>query len=848
MRSAIIERLRADEFIADIEDILESLIKKIHFLHTQNNLLQKSSLREFRTFQSLSHLLLSLQKIVVTSRTLQEELKHSHWNVLFVEELFNGLFLSIHFLQSQVQLDQKNGVIALLKKFLPVSLYSHEAFIEALVYRKKFDILKGLNKEEFYLKLKKRLRTIQGLVIPPPNESIYKSEIQELHLMLVLSDQKEKELIYQNIDHLIQIPFFSINLFSQLLPLSTPSLQEKFLAERMKNWLDSFSKGLKEGNIGLVVNCVGDLANEVLDKEKITSSLPFPQKEFLKKNFHLKSHQWIKTEIPALFNDDLKRRIADLSSKTHSKLSTTLKMLFNELILYPEIGIALQTLRLLELFLEAENQFVSTKIWNEIEAVNAILKNDINLLKQILTERKLSAFHPMTNGISLLEFATELVLLGQKKSQRKLKTFDSTKKKLVTTFYYEFHALLKKELSASETNFWCKTEDIFKIVCSISNQIFLSNSGNLFYGSWDNISMSFQKLIKIYLPKKEHTCWRLHCSIIEKKNSTLKKAMKFAYNGSQKTFGLWFHLCTKAAVELIKQGNDWQKTLLFLGEMRQIIALTMRGIEFPKNGFLSYCAFKKMKPLLKTIASPGPPLNFGSLRPERDLNDQRTYYSLPKRVHYLIKIFEKIQLFEELYSEELPPLFAQNPTFGHGKAFDFGGVQFIAYPTWKKEENSTRTYEIIIPINFDNENMSATTILWNWPNALPHFSKGNAPLRLDFDFLGAWDHVSGENKKKLDNILEVLFTKLIQKKLPTDLFEPLLARFVYLFFHSQPYMRGTGAIGLILINTFLILQERTAPVAPPSGRSVDCEALIMDEKEFCKKFILWINGQNGFDF
>lgn len=200
-----------------------------------------------------------------------------------------------------------------------------------------------------------------------------------------------------------------------------------------------------------------------------------------------------------------------------------------------------------------------------------------------------------------------------------------------------------------------------------------------------------------------------------------------------------------------------------------------------------------------------------------------------------------IQDFEGTFAEELKH---RSHFFKQDKMWEFKGRQILVYP-WKIKEKLT--YAIAFPVRIEEEKTNPTHILWNWPPLIPFYSPRCIPIIPWQPGLGIIVHASGEDKVKIDAEIARLFSKLAEGVLAESVLERDLGRFLYLFFQSLPFKRGSAAIGVILMNLILKIYDRLPPDFPPGFRFLECEAMCAAEEEFTHGLSVWLRNGPFFE-
>ena len=347
-----------------------------------------------------------------------------------------------------------------------------------------------------------------------------------------------------------------------------------------------------------------------------------------------------------------------------------------------------------------------------------------------------------------------------------------------------------------------------------------------------NLQKFMLRSLNIFLPEDEHPLWRNYCSDVSNEPKWSEKALRLEYQGSQEAYGLWFHLSGKVGLEMVREGKDWPNVLRSLGRHRQLAAFAMANISYARDPMRTYADQMILDHTVKN--NPVSPLDFGRTR---DFwNTISTPFKGPTGIHYMDKIHHLLEDFHKAFHDEINNLSYAAPIKCQ---FEFQDREIIVYVP---ANSKNYTFTIACPVQIEGETVKATHILWNWPPHIPFFSKGCFPMSFTKTHLVNFIHASGKNKALIDREVERLFALLTRENLTPSAFENHLAHFMYLYFQSLPFRRGSAAVGIILLSVFLALHGRSLPAAAPTFRSLDRETMCATEEEFKHGLLIWLNG------
>lgn len=829
---------------SDKFELLYSIKKKAQKLHikkTQND------------YFLLESLFLAVECLYRQSQSILEELQQPYWDPLGVEIHLEILYRAILLIANQLKERFKNLSIDEIKlivvgALIHPNLSPYPVLTEFFFRHKEFFVLKHISPNEF----KERWQRTLNIVCSIPNEiaddDIFEPHIIALKEMSLLIDEKKE--FGSSIYKLLSNPQIPVNHFIKIFSLLTQELRSPLMTEKRNQWKTLFLQSIELGELGQIQHCLSVIANPqyraLLKLDQLNSSEIGPYLELL---IRCSSHEWLDKGIGEIVDFSLKRRlnkIVDSNEIKNPLVQQTIQVIEES----NEYGIALYFMHLLELFLSGN------KTGSELNLTLAIMQKDLEMIEECLKPnlrpnncedelgRKLGLNNETLeerenskNEVSLIKLAARLTILEQEISQTFLEgIFDASKKEAAEEFFFSLHRLIQKKNSSLQLHFYKKVIEIIEMSAYESNDLFLGKKKRLLYGKWDDSAKHYDALIKIYLNEEEQQQWLKYCSEIkEEDDDWILRWRKKAYQGSQEAYGLWFHLCSKAAEEAVLEGKDWNTILSLLGRYRKMAALFIANIQVPRYNFLSYITLKEQEHLDKRW--PGSPLNFGS--PTFIWSESYTTLTILQRKYYDNKIADLIREFEEAFSKEIAEIKMKKSAFFHGQCFVFKDINFVAYPFYGK---NNLAYVISFPTQIKSKNITGTFIFWNWPPSATYFPEKSTPIRLKSAYLGMWIHATGESKLEITEEIAALFLKLVSKKLETSEINSELARFIYLYSQTMFFFRGSASIGMILLNTILSLYGRSPPNAPASLRFIDCEAICSTESEFCKNFILWLEG------
>lgn len=754
---------------------------------------------------SESSVLETLQRL---SSDLVQELQKPLYNPVTVEHSLQLLFQGINHLSTPAETK-----LQIAKLVISPSLYQHEVLAEFCFRHAEFALLKEFNLKEFKLRFQQQLPKLKSIPEQAADDAVYFEAIRSLTEMQPLLPESEKNELYEIIGELLTLPYLSPRLFLLLIPLASLKTQKEIGSIKFSQWETQLIEGLQKGELGMVHDCLCALI--------FPDYAPYLEPGLLKSTElghplrSLKSLETVPLVLKTIVDLHLQKRLAALKKYQASSISQAFIQSIEE---SHELGVALRKSYLCELTFSGKCDETLLSLYLAIE------KMDLPAIEQLLT----SPLQELPNGETPISIATQVAAMGQKGQQKFFKnSYDDLYKQKTEAFYFAFHKLCK-ELLFRNKNPWKKVTEMIELAAFSANEISLGKKMAIRFGKWDNPAEFYLALFQIYLPQEEHGYWKKYiCGSAGSDLHLLQnKMMRVTFKGSQEAYGLWFHLCSKCAVEEIALKKSWKEILQLLGHLRKMAALFFINVQVPlgKSSLLS----TRMKQSLIDKEWPGSPLNFGV----RTFDHEESYTSVipPLRIPYIEKIKALIGGFEKDCKGEL------SREIAHATC---GGREIFAYSLYK----NSKSYVILCPFQINSRKVVGTIILWGWPPHITFFYPRHQPVKLPNYNMGRWIHATGKDKQEIDCETERLFTQLLSEK---EHFETVLGRFIFLFSQSLPFKRGTAAVGLILMNALLTIQGRVAPDAPPALRFLDCEAMCSTDEEFIKGFVAWLNGAEFF--
>src|ERR1700722_13014635 len=371
-----------------------------------------------------------------------------------------------------------------------------------------------------------------------------------------------------------------------------------------------------------------------------------------------------------------------------------------------------------------------------------------------------------------------------------------------TLFFYAHEQYCN--LMLKDHHQWRETLGVLHLFAKNATQI---SSSDPLIKPWSEIERTgvYNRLLKIYLPPEEYTCWEDH----------VPRSQQAAYAGDQETFGLWMHLGVKATLESWEEDRDWKKRLFLLAQTRHDIACALKHANMEETS---------------THGPDGVARQFGTYRLESLSDPNRVGYQKRSVVlfsdlyyfeEYFTRIEQEIVAFEKQHSIELEPTrqmeisenwdidsyrehfddyFRENPPppnwMKGGIRFDVEGREFWVYPPSKK--GGPLIYRIVIYADVNGKRMPLTQILWNWPRWKDlenghgeYFSYGRQVYGL-FEIKG-WAHVYGKDMETLALYLQTLFP-IIKPDLEEEQLTALLKKCYYFESHACLFIRGSASI------------------------------------------------------
>lgn len=796
---------------------------------------------------------MTIQHLQDLSAILLKELQCAPWDPVGVERALNEIWQEI---LKGIQEQQRAGsslsisslALSIIRENVPSELYQHEAFVDLLQRKNAFDLIKELVPFVFHRIVLDSVERVASSIEYGGDDNRYIPSVKTLLYLYLAMSSSEKSHLCELLDPLLINPHLSPFLLNLLLSLATPSTQYTIGSIRFQKWKRDFFGGLQTGESGLIHDSLSMLLYPKLRQLLTPHMQECPELlPYLDRLLAINSLQDMVESIEAIIESSILSRlkaIKDPLEKSNNKIPL-LEEFIEGIANDTELSTSLRKISLLEHALQQPLEAsISIDSLIHIKIILALEKYDLSSIEQQILESGLEPWDKLGNSDTMIAFATQLTVLQQNESQTALKGyFDQKTKIMAEEFYLAFHALVHKRLEQLyPQNYWQQVIAIIELAAFRSNDLFLKK-GLLFFGKWDAPDVLYDKVMKIYLPVEQQTLWTKYCPETQTSHDSHKKKQEWIrthYKGTQELYGLWFHLMTLAAVDAIRVGCSWEQLLLLLGRYRNTVALFMQNIQILRGGMISSITQIQQANINKDW--PGSPLDFGV---PYNIPNRPNITSLltPNRSYYLKQMQLLIHEFRQQFAAEIASLDKEatgsQDTFRKVKVFEFKGREIQVYPLL---EPGQLAFAITCPFYMGESRITGTHILCKWPPSTTFFYPGHAPFRIQ-PFLShtfMWLHASSSDKQKMQKEQALLFLSLIAPQVDQDLFEQQLARFYYSFSQSVFYMRGSAIIGIILVNTFLILHGRVPPDALGEPRNMDCEAMCHTEKEFTTAFLSWI--------
>lgn len=771
---------------------------------------------------------------------LSNELQQPYWDTLTVGKDLKTIFETVYFKAQKIheihpELSFEEAKIhAAAEIFESQSqLLHHPAVAEFLVENKEYGILKHLSPRAFNQQLKICLGRVEAMCNHGGDDHLYSSLIEAVSLMFKVMDSAEQATFQESLDLLLTSSKLSFTLFLSLVPFASQQAQRQSLGVAVIKWKHNFLSGLRSGNLSVVHDALFWLAHRrflALIKEDFPAWKEISP--YLEDLLAIHSIPSLNQSMEGIVRKNFKLRMENLTQEpitSSHRFYPLLKSIFEE----EELGFALRKLYLLEQLLQTPK---SLSLFSEMELILAMERQDLERIKSLLEEGSIALWKPLATGDTLIEIATQTAMLAQKEMQEMLEESCQKGEALENDFYMAFHKLVNAFIEAKRPKSkWTQVLEVITQAACRSNGVFIGKKSSLFFGKWEAPESLYTSILKVYLPADEHCLWKKYC--INPANSQLGALMLDAYQGGAETYGLWFHLMQKVLVEKLQEKKgvqDWQAVYRLLGDQRRSVGLFLNAIQGLREGRVTLAARIQQEEIDKIW--PGSPLNFGV--PDSEFNVSHTTMLNEIRAHYLEKTAALIHKFNHYYSAELQALQSGKEHFKKVGKFEFNGREFLVYPNGEE-----LSYAIMMPFEINEQWVSGVHILWGWPASSPFFCACHLPKRtpaVSLKFTPIWVHPSGEDKQKMFEELERLFSLLIQPIQNEEAFEQNLALFFYLFSQSVSYKRGSASIGLVLLSAILRLHGRSVPDAPPPPFFLDCEAMCATPDEFTAGFIIWL--------
>lgn len=748
--------------------------------------------------------MLSVNSLKQKAAEISQEIQNELWDVFTVENLFTKLLEDLNSLAKD--LPEKIEIFQLLFSISLKQDKTNQILMGFLFRYKEFGLLKNLNPSEFKIKYLNLINVIQGLKEYYGDEQNFAFAIYHLSLMAAHMSEEEKAQMDSSIFPLLLLPHLSYAIFLRLLPFTAhrPNLSKI----KFDQWKQSFLSGLQIGDLDQVHDCLCMFLYPDYREMLKSEFVQFPYQDLL---LSFDSVNELKSVLLSIAQKDLNRRLSTIENA-----SAPFQDFFEGIKKTQELSLALRKLDILEKVLNSTLRPEAIKIVYAIEKFN---------LKE-------AALHLDNSNLEIfLTIATKLVVLHQKHSSLSNFGLAVPLKVQAEAFYFDLHRFIQKHLAGAQN-----TIHIFSIIAFASNGIFLNEKG-LFFGRWDKPDEVFDALCKIYLPKAEWILWKKYLSDIQKKvnEKLFDHLMRKAFLGSQQIYGRWYQLIAKAALEAINEGQTWNDILLLLGRCRAIITLFLNNVQIPKGKHISYASRIQQNSIDKSW--PGSPLNFGVKAAQEE--DGYSGFCVSIRYHYFNMTLALIDDFEQNNTNLLQDLKYREGAVQSVRQFDYKNRIIVVYPLNKEGD---RAYDISCLSQIGIQKITPTHVLINWRHMPTHLYP-----RITISLIenkGILAHPFGHEQKIINREVERLFEFLRHSNLAQEVFERNLGQFLFFFFQSIIYKRGTSSIGIILLNVLMMVQGRIPPDALPPYRLLDLEAMCRTEEEFTSCFISWLHGQN----
>jgi hypothetical protein len=770
------------------------------------------------SYVQLKHLLKSLAILRTLSGRLSKVLQEPHPNFYKIGKQLKQFWFCVLLIAKSKDLLKIN----ITKAFLNFPRYQNEIIADFFLRNFEFALTKKIFPQAFNVYWQAILNKLQALSNCSGDEENYTSAIFSFTIIYPLINETERSSVHEMLFNLLSSPCITPRIFLQLFPFLPKERQLKLIEFKANQFKQEFLESVEKGELGFLHHCLTHLLFapyrnfvifQISHAKELENYLPFI--------LSIQNPQQLQKACTSILELNFQTRFSYFE-KIEQKTPLVSKFLAR-LVSLPEKSLKIRYLHLLE-------QVEPSKIDPLLSLLNTFEKLDFIGAESLLNSLDIEVWDPLPNEDTLLGIATQIAVLQQENAQKlSNNSFVPRLKQTAEQFLFFLHTWIKNKLNKKYSSLvYQKSIEMIAISAFRTNEVFSKNN-LLFFGKWDNPTDIYERLISIYLPADELNAWKNY--VLEMGESSnhvlLNRLMRIAFQGSQKSYGLWFHLCAKAALEAIKDGIGWQEVLQMLGDNRRLAALFMVNVQITKDKYVSLAT--RMQQFQINKEWPGSPLNFGV----RNAFEVESYTTLTMflRTIYIQKVKNIFAEFEDYFS-------LSKQSFKEVQVFERNGRELTIYPL----SNTKHAFALTFPIQINGERVTGTHILWNWPKKTTFFYPGHPPVRPKYPHEGLWIHATGSDKQKIEREVAILFNLLIQPKIERVLFEKNLARFIFLFSQAIPFYRGAAAVGLILINLLLLNQGRSLPLAPPPLYFLDCEAMIQPENEFTKGFIEWING------
>lgn len=755
---------------------------------------------------------------------IEKELQKPLWDAITVE---NDLKVIRHTLLCHAKEIQNNDASISFEEakivaanVLDRSIMRRQPVVEFFIENKEFGILKRYAHEAFSRYSELCLNRLKAMCEYGGDDYLYFDLIESVHSLFKFMNAEEEAHFQRTLDPLLASADLSFSLLLGLLPFTSPSMQQSWAAQSKIAWRRDFSKGLQIGDLGLVHDALFLIAHRpflaLIKNELFLGEETAPYAEALTS---IQSIDSIGPCLESIVRRNFIERRDELVKKPIAK-DSPVSMLLKSSDDDHEMGSSLGKLHLIEQALQNPG---NPEILSAIDLVLAMESGNLEAVDKFFTEGKVSFLKQIATGETPVAIAARLAVLGQKATQEKLEGENFIHASM--DFFLAFHELSRDKLPREA---WTDVISLFSETAFKSNGVFIGKKTPLFFGKWDDPEIIYSRLLKIYLPEEDRRLWAKYC--VNPNTGGLEELMADAYQGGAETYGLWFRLMHKATLEKMNEGCGLRTILLDLGHYRRLVGLFINSIQVPREKKITLASRIIQEGIDKIW--PGSPLNFGI--PDTELHASHTTMLNEIRSHYLRKTAALIFNFNQAYASELQELKSGESHFGKVGRFDYDGKEITVYPY-----GDDFCYAIAFPFKIGKETITGVHIVWGWPSTTFYYS-GHMPKKIPditIKFNPIWVHPSGRDKRKIIEETDRLFGLLVAREYDEKEFEHNLARFIYLYFQTLYYKRGSASIGAVLLSALLEFRGLKVPDAPAAPFFLDCEAMCTTEEEFTREFI-----------